>query len=172
MISFFHFSKEWSTGGMKSTGENRIIRGQKAASVPLCPPQIPHGPTRNRTRVFADEKPATNRLSHGTAGNNVTKNTNYIAHYELCRLRVLQVTDSVSRPCVVAPERLGPKVSWRKIGRVSYTFEASFWGWLTTKKTFLYIRKSACYKIFLTRRQKPEMYPLTVICRCIVSLFW
>jgi hypothetical protein len=35
--------------------------------VSLVPPQIPHGLTRARTRDFASERPATNRLSHGTA---------------------------------------------------------------------------------------------------------
>jgi hypothetical protein len=35
--------------------------------VSLVPPQIPHVLTRARTRDFAGERPATNRLSHGTA---------------------------------------------------------------------------------------------------------
>jgi hypothetical protein len=37
---------------MKLTGENRSTRG-KPVPVSLCPPQIPHGPTRDRTRSSA-----------------------------------------------------------------------------------------------------------------------
>jgi hypothetical protein len=36
--------------------------GEKPVPVPLCPPQIPHGLTRDRTRASAAD-----RLSHGTA---------------------------------------------------------------------------------------------------------
>jgi hypothetical protein len=50
----FHFAKYWSTGGMKLTGENRSTRGkEKPVQVPLCPPQIWHGLTQDRTRAFA-----------------------------------------------------------------------------------------------------------------------
>jgi hypothetical protein len=41
-----HFSKYWSTGEIKLTGE-------KPVPVPLCPPQIPHGLTRDRTWASA-----------------------------------------------------------------------------------------------------------------------
>jgi hypothetical protein len=41
--------------------------GEKPVLVPLCPPKIPHGLTRDRTRAFAGGRPAANRLSHGTA---------------------------------------------------------------------------------------------------------
>jgi hypothetical protein len=51
---------------MKFTGENRQI-GEKPVPVPLCPPQTPHGLTRDRTRTSAVRRLATNRLSHGTA---------------------------------------------------------------------------------------------------------
>jgi hypothetical protein len=44
-------------GGMKICRGTRITR-RKPAPAPLCPPQIPHDQTR---------KPATNRLSYGTA---------------------------------------------------------------------------------------------------------
>jgi hypothetical protein len=37
---------------MKLTGENRQLR-EKPVPVPLCPPQISHGLTRNRTRTSA-----------------------------------------------------------------------------------------------------------------------
>jgi hypothetical protein len=47
---FFRFSVKCSTGRMKLTGENRSTRG-KLVPVPLCPPQIPHGPTRDGTRT-------------------------------------------------------------------------------------------------------------------------
>jgi hypothetical protein len=49
---------------MKLTGENRQ-RGEKPVPVPLCPPQTPHGLTRDPG--LRGERPATNRLSHGTA---------------------------------------------------------------------------------------------------------
>jgi hypothetical protein len=38
---------------MKLTGENRRTRGEKPVPVPLCPPQIPHELTRDRTRASA-----------------------------------------------------------------------------------------------------------------------
>jgi hypothetical protein len=46
--------------------ENRKIL-RKPASVPLCPPQIPHDLTRARSRRRGGEKPGTYRLSYGTA---------------------------------------------------------------------------------------------------------
>jgi hypothetical protein len=49
---------------MKLTGENRQI-GEKPVPVPLCPPQIPHG--LGIEPGLRSERPATNRLSHGTA---------------------------------------------------------------------------------------------------------
>jgi hypothetical protein len=36
---------------MKLTGENRSAQIKKTVPVPLCPPQIPHGLTRGRTRA-------------------------------------------------------------------------------------------------------------------------
>jgi hypothetical protein len=51
---------------MKLTGENREL-GEKPVPVSLCPPQISHGLTRDRTPGLRGERPATNRLSHGTA---------------------------------------------------------------------------------------------------------
>jgi hypothetical protein len=62
----FYFSKYWSTSGMKLTGENQSTR-EKPVPVPLCPPQIPHGLTRDRTRGLRGGRPVTNRLSRGTA---------------------------------------------------------------------------------------------------------
>ena len=38
--------------GMKLTGENRSTRG-KPVAMSLCPPQIPHGLIRDRTRASA-----------------------------------------------------------------------------------------------------------------------
>jgi hypothetical protein len=37
---------------MKLAGENRQL-GEKPVPVPLCPPQISHGLTRDRTRASA-----------------------------------------------------------------------------------------------------------------------
>jgi hypothetical protein len=48
--------------------------GKKSVPVLLCPPQIPHGLTRARTR--GRERSAPNRLSHGTAfGEDCIRNT-------------------------------------------------------------------------------------------------
>jgi hypothetical protein len=38
---------------MKLTGEKTEELGEKPVLVPLCPPQIPHGQTRDRTRPSA-----------------------------------------------------------------------------------------------------------------------
>jgi hypothetical protein len=51
---------------MKSTGENRQL-GEKPFPVPLCPPQISHGLDLGSKPGLRGERPATNRLSHGTA---------------------------------------------------------------------------------------------------------
>jgi hypothetical protein len=50
---------------MKSTGENRQL-GEKSVPVPLCPPQISHGLDLGSDPGLRGERPATNRLSHGT----------------------------------------------------------------------------------------------------------
>jgi hypothetical protein len=60
----------------------RIGRGnrstvRKPAPVPLCPPQIPHDLTWVRTRALRGGKPATNRLSYGTATEYVTHSFNF-----------------------------------------------------------------------------------------------
>ena len=39
-------------GGMTLTGKTEVL-GEKLVPVPLCPPQIPHGLTWNRTRASA-----------------------------------------------------------------------------------------------------------------------
>jgi hypothetical protein len=51
---------------MKLTGENRQL-GEKPVPVPLCPLQTPHGLTPGSNPGLRGERPATNRLSHGTA---------------------------------------------------------------------------------------------------------
>jgi hypothetical protein len=51
---------------MKLTGENRQL-GEKPVPVPLCPPQISHGLDLGPNPGLRGERPATNRLSHGTA---------------------------------------------------------------------------------------------------------
>jgi hypothetical protein len=45
--------------------------GNKPAPAPLCPPQIPHHLTWDRTEAAAVGSRATNRLSYGTAWSNV-----------------------------------------------------------------------------------------------------
>jgi hypothetical protein len=56
---------------MKLTGENRQL-GEKPVPVPLCPPQISQGLDLGSNTGLRGERPATNRLSHGTASVNVT----------------------------------------------------------------------------------------------------
>jgi hypothetical protein len=51
---------------MKSTRENRQL-GEKPVPVPLCPPQISHGLDLESNPGLRGERPASNRLSHGTA---------------------------------------------------------------------------------------------------------
>jgi hypothetical protein len=65
-LVFFYFSKYSGTGGMKLTGENRSTRGKSCPSASLS--------TTNPTRTdpgsnpgLRGGRPATNRLSHGTA---------------------------------------------------------------------------------------------------------
>jgi hypothetical protein len=53
-------------GGMKIGRENRSTR-RKPAPAPLCPPQIPHEQTRDRTPGRSGGKPAINCLSYGAA---------------------------------------------------------------------------------------------------------
>jgi hypothetical protein len=60
---FFIFRSNWAPVEWNCQGKPEVIGGNPVP-VPLCPPQIPHGLMRDRTRVG---RPATNRLSHGTA---------------------------------------------------------------------------------------------------------
>jgi hypothetical protein len=50
-VSILRMSLE-SDGGIILTGETEEL-GEKPVPVPLCPPQIPHGLTRARTRASA-----------------------------------------------------------------------------------------------------------------------
>jgi hypothetical protein len=52
IISFFVFLCKWSADGMKLTGKPKYS-GKKPVPMPLRPPQIPHGLTRDRTRASA-----------------------------------------------------------------------------------------------------------------------
>jgi hypothetical protein len=52
-----------AVGGMKIDRGNRSTR-RKPAPAPLCPPQIPHDPTRARTLGRRGGKSGTNRLSY------------------------------------------------------------------------------------------------------------
>jgi hypothetical protein len=51
---------------MKLTGEKAKYWGEKHVSVPLCPPQIPYGLSRDRTRVSIQG--VTNIKCQGTGG--------------------------------------------------------------------------------------------------------
>jgi hypothetical protein len=59
-----------AVGGMRIGRVNRSTR-RKPAPMPLCPPQIPHDLGSNPGR--RSRKPATNRLSYGTAENLLLK---------------------------------------------------------------------------------------------------
>jgi hypothetical protein len=73
---------------MKSTGENRQL-GEKPFPVPLCPPQISHGLDLGSNPGLRDERPATNRLSHGTA--NIPTHTSHMpSHDTLSKRRYLR----------------------------------------------------------------------------------
>jgi hypothetical protein len=56
---------------MKLTGENRQL-GEKPVPVPLCPSQISHWTDPGSNPGLRGERPATNRLSHGTAADLLT----------------------------------------------------------------------------------------------------
>jgi hypothetical protein len=62
---------------MKSTGENRQL-GEKPVPVPLCPPQISHRLDLGSNPGLRGGRPATNRLSHGTAINKYIQLIKYI----------------------------------------------------------------------------------------------
>jgi hypothetical protein len=51
---------------MKLTGKNRSTGG-KPVPLPRYPPQIPHGANTGSIPGLRGERPATDRLSHGTA---------------------------------------------------------------------------------------------------------
>jgi hypothetical protein len=69
---------------MKLTGENRQL-GEKPVPVPICPPQISHGLDLRSKPGLRGERPATNRLSHGTAMFNLVP---YV--HKLCMLSFTQ----------------------------------------------------------------------------------
>jgi hypothetical protein len=52
MISFFIFPSNGAPVEWNWQGKTEVL-GEKPVPVLLCPPQIPHGPTRDRIRVFA-----------------------------------------------------------------------------------------------------------------------
>jgi hypothetical protein len=54
--------RQWNEIGR----ENRQL-GEKPVPLPLCPPQISHGLDLGSNPGLRGERPATNRLSHGTA---------------------------------------------------------------------------------------------------------
>jgi hypothetical protein len=49
---FLIFSSNWASVEWSWQGKTEVL-GQKSVSVPLCTPQIPHGPTRVRNRASA-----------------------------------------------------------------------------------------------------------------------
>ena len=63
---FLVFPCNWAPVEWHWQGKTKIP-GENPVPVPLCPPQIPHGMTQDRTRALRGERRATNRLSHSTA---------------------------------------------------------------------------------------------------------
>jgi hypothetical protein len=67
MISFSFFQvMEWKHRWNEIDRGKPKYSGEKPVPVPLCPPQIPNG-HRGSNPGLRGEKPAPNRLSHGTA---------------------------------------------------------------------------------------------------------
>jgi hypothetical protein len=67
MISFFfRFSKKWSTGGMKLTGKTEVIGKKTYPSVTLSTTN-PTWTDKGSNPGLRGERPAPNRLNHGTA---------------------------------------------------------------------------------------------------------
>ena len=74
---------EWvcNIGGMTLTGKNGSSRRRKPVPGPLCPPRIPHGLAWNWARGLRGDRPATNRLRHGTA-------SHIMRYFSVCKLQV------------------------------------------------------------------------------------
>jgi hypothetical protein len=64
---FFSFFRVMEYRWNEIYREKPKYSGEKPVTVLLCPPQIPHGLTRGSNPGLRGERPATNRLSHGTA---------------------------------------------------------------------------------------------------------
>jgi hypothetical protein len=66
VISFFIFPSNGASLEWNWQGKTEVFGGNPVP-VPLCPPQIPHGLTPGSNPGLCGGRPATNRLSHGTA---------------------------------------------------------------------------------------------------------
>jgi hypothetical protein len=66
MVIFFVFPSYGAPVEWNWQGKTVVIR-EKRIPVPLCVPHIPHGLTPGSNSALRGERPATNRLSHGTA---------------------------------------------------------------------------------------------------------
>jgi hypothetical protein len=67
----FFILMEWNWQGKTEVLEEKLV------PVPLCPTQIPHGLTPGSKPGLRGERPATNRMSHGTARDEVKNEWNY-----------------------------------------------------------------------------------------------
>jgi hypothetical protein len=65
MIIFCPFPSNGAPVELNWQGKNEVF-GEKPVTVPLCPPQIPHGLTQGSKAGLRGGRPAANRLSHGT----------------------------------------------------------------------------------------------------------
>jgi hypothetical protein len=60
------------------------VLGEKPVPVPLCLPQIPHGLTPGSNPGLRGERPATNRLSHDTANNDISTFISITCCFKTC----------------------------------------------------------------------------------------
>jgi hypothetical protein len=110
LSSFFtKFYKYWSTSGMKLTGRNRQL-GENPVPVPLCPPQIPHGLTRDRTRASAVRG---RRLTAWAMAWPLIVLTQFIAFINVCTLR--HVTQRTNENKMAAPGTVRVRIMVHKV---------------------------------------------------------
>jgi hypothetical protein len=83
---------------MKSTGKNLQL-GEKPVPVPLCSPQISHGLDLGSNPGLRGERPATDRLSHGTALRSLSvSTTSYLTRLKII-FNIMMTSMSSSCKC-------------------------------------------------------------------------
>jgi hypothetical protein len=114
---------------------NKIDRGkpryseEKPVPVSLCPPQIPHGLIPGSNPGLRDGRPATNRLSHGTALHIFIKRLfvklNGISNFNSVLVSLIETKNTNLL-------RLKSSGMWHRVDiqRRVTTWTARFWGWV------------------------------------------